>query len=148
MVSNPWREVQADWQADEVFLGSAPSGGSVQIGSFEGKPGISPMELLLLSVAGCTGADIISILHKKKQDLKAMKVTVRGRRAENHPRVFEEIIVRFDVWGELLNENAIAHAIRLSSEKYCSVLNTLNQRTVIRTEYFVHCEAEAKPEQV
>ena len=115
-----WREVVAEWQEDEIFLGKNLKGGEVQMGSLENKPGISPMEMLLLGVAGCTGMDIVSILKKKRQDLKDFKVEVRGFRRDTYPMIYTEIQVTYLLWGEDIDPAAVERAIRLSEDKYCS----------------------------
>ena len=53
--------------------------------------GASPMELLLVSVAGCTALDVVSILQKKRQSLTSFQVRIEGERAEEHPRVLSLI---------------------------------------------------------
>ena len=82
-MDNPWREIEANWQGESVFIGTNPRGGTVQMGNREGSPGISPMELLLVGVAGCTGMDVASILAKKRQHLVELKVKVRGRMVDD-----------------------------------------------------------------
>ncbi len=77
------------------------------------------MELLLVSLAGCTGMDVISILRKKRQQVTAYEVHVEGIRAEDHPRVFVEITVEHIVTGHHLQPEAVARAIQLSEGRYC-----------------------------
>ena len=81
--------------------------------------GFRPMELLLVGLAGCTGMDVISILRKKRQDVTAYEVQVRGVRAEDHPMVFVEITVEHIVTGHAVQPEAVARAIHLSEERYC-----------------------------
>lgn len=117
----PWKEIVAEWKAEDAFIGTNPAGAEIQIGTLDGKPGIGPMEMLLFGLAGCTGMDIISILRKQKQPLQAFKVRVRASRAETYPMVYTEIQVEYLLWGEGLSERAVVQAIQLSEEKYCSV---------------------------
>jgi putative redox protein len=81
--------------------------------------GFRPMELLLVGLAGCTGMDVISILHKKRQDVTAYEVNVTGIRAEEHPMVFVEITVEHIITGHQVQPEAVARAIHLSEEHYC-----------------------------
>jgi putative redox protein len=81
--------------------------------------GFRPMELLLVGLAGCTGMDVISILHKKRQDVTAYEIQVEGIRAESHPMVFVEITVEHIITGHQLQPEAVARAIQLSEERYC-----------------------------
>ena len=81
--------------------------------------GFRPIEMLLVGLAGCTGMDVISILRKKRQDVTAYQVQVRGVRAETHPMVFVEITVEHIVTGHAVQPEAVARAIQLSEERYC-----------------------------
>lgn len=83
--------------------------------------GFRPMELLLVGLAGCTGMDVISILHKKRQDITSYDIRVHGVRADEHPRIFTEITVEHIVTGRHVDPAAVAHAIELSEAKYCGV---------------------------
>jgi len=145
-MSDDWREVVAEWQGDDTFIGRNQKGGAVQIGSTDGKPGVGPMEMLLLGVAGCTGMDITSILRKKQQDLQGFKVVVRGLRAETHPRVYTDIDITYLLWGENLDPKALERAIQLSEEKYCSASAMLRAVARVRSSYRILAPGE--PEQV
>ena len=136
-MSDDWREVSAEWQGELGFIGANQTGGTVQMGSVAGKPGASPMELLLLSLAGCTGMDVASILVKMRQNLVDMKISVRGKRAEDHPKIYTEIEVLFDLWGDL-DPKAVENAIELSEYKYCSVSAMLNSVAQIHTRFTIH----------
>src|SRR6266699_2550748 len=81
--------------------------------------GFRPMELLLIGLAGCTGMDVISILHKKREPVTGYAVHVVGVRAEDHPMVFVEIDVVHIVTGHHIQSEAVARAIQLSEERYC-----------------------------
>jgi putative redox protein len=143
MMSEDWREVQAEWLGDYAFRGSNAAGGSLQMGTYEGKPGVSPMELLLLGVAGCTGVDVVSILTKKCKDLKDIKVSVRARRADEHPKIWNEIEVTYHLWGADLDEKSVEQAIQLSEEKYCSASAMLSASAKMRSTYVIHTDDES-----
>ena len=121
-MSENWREVYAQWKGGDgdAFIGHTQKGGTVQIGTVDGKPGMGPMEMLLLGVAGCTGIDITSILRKQKQPLRDFRVVVRGLKATTYPMVYTEIEVTYLLWGEGINPKFVEQAIKLSEEKYCS----------------------------
>lgn len=102
-----------------------------------GGSGVSPMEMLLLSLAGCTGIDIVSILKKKRQPLHDFRVRVRGKRAPTHPRRYTDIEVEYIVWGEGIEPKAVEQAIALSKEIYCSVSAMLSPTAKITTTYRV-----------
>lgn len=137
-MGDDWREVSADWQGGLGFIGLNRSGGTAQMGMVDGKPGVSPMELLLLSLAGCTGMDVASILEKMRQKLVNFKITVRGKRAEEHPKIFTEIEVLYELWGDNLDPKAVENAIELSEFKYCSVSAMLGAAASIHTRYLIH----------
>lgn len=104
--------------------------------------GASPMELVLLALASCTGMDVIGILRKKRQDVTGYEIHVRGVRAEQHPMVYTTIYVEHVVTGRNVDPAAVARAVELSETKYCSVSNMLNRAARIETSYRV-VEAEA-----
>ncbi|MBM3145674.1 MAG: OsmC family protein [Chloroflexi bacterium] len=134
-MSANWKEVVADWQGGTSFIGKNAPGGSVQIGEVDGKPGIGPMELVLVGLAGCTGYDVASILEKKRQPLQDLKIKVRGKRVDAYPMVYDQIEVEYLFWGEGLSEKAVEQAIQLSEEKYCSVSAMLSKTAEIKSAY-------------
>lgn len=87
--------------------------------------GLRPTELLLIGLGGCSGMDVVSILKKKKQDLRGLDINIKGNRAQEHPKKFTDIEIEFVVTGHDLSEDAVRRAIDLSMEKYCSVKATL-----------------------
>lgn len=137
-MTDEWKEVIAEWIGDTAFSGRIPAGGSVQMGAFQGQPGISPMEMLLLGIAGCTGVDVVSILEKKRQRIERFEVKVRGKRAETHPRVYTAIEVSYHLWGDHIDPWAIEQAIQLSEDKYCSASAMLSAVAKISSRYFLH----------
>ncbi len=141
-MGSDWKEVVAQWYGETTFIGQNETGGSVQMGTLDNQPGVSPMEMLLLGVAGCTGIDVVSIMQKKRQALARFEVRVRGKRADVYPKVYTEIEVSYHFWGDTLNVNAIEQAIQLSEEKYCSVSAMLRAVAQIRSEYEIHSLVE------
>lgn len=128
-----WKEVEAVWQEGLVFSGENHKGdGLVMSGSGNG---FSPMELLLLGLAGCTGVDVASILQKKRQNFSKLIVKVRGLRRNEIPRIFTDIKVEYIVISDSIDPKAVEQAIRLSEEKYCSASIMLGQSAVIHSSY-------------
>lgn len=119
-MADDWKEVLVDWVNEGHFIGKNDAGGTVHIGSYDGNPGVAPMEMLLLGVAGCTGVDVINILNKKRQKPERFRVCVRGKRADQHPKVYTEIEIIYLVWGKELKPKDLEDAIHLSKDKYCS----------------------------
>jgi putative redox protein len=130
-----WTEVVADWQGNQGFVGSNSDGGAIQINEMNGKPGVKPMELLLLGLAGCTGIDIVDILSKKRKHFEKFEVRVRGTRSQEYPKVYKEIEVIYRLWGQDVPARDLEQAIRLSEEKYCSAHAMLEAVAEIRSSY-------------
>ena len=93
------------------------------------------MELVLASLAGCTGSDVVNILKKAQQPLQDLKISVRGKRAQEHPRVYTDIQIEFQFLGKGLDPQIIEKAIKLSEEKYCSVSAMLRETAKISFSY-------------
>ena len=130
------------------FTAESGSGHSVTLdadrgGGGGGNLGFRPMELLLVGLAGCTGMDVISILRKKRQDVTAYVVQVRGVRAEEHPMVFVEITVEHIVTGHAVQPEAVARAIHLSEERYCGAGAMLGKVAHLTHTYRIVEAAEA-----
>jgi len=124
------------YAGDEFFIGTPPSG-HAQIIDTKGdrKAAATPVEMLLVAVAACTAADVISILLKKRQDVTDYHVEITGERAEDHPRKFLRFHVNHIVQGRNVLERALADAIELSDTKYCSVAATVRPTAEITTSY-------------
>jgi len=86
---------------------------------------ITPMKLLLLSVASCTAMDVVHILKKMKEDVKEVQVEIDGKRREEYPRIYERIEIRYRMRGDV-NEERARRAIELSLSKYCSASNQVS----------------------
>lgn len=124
------------YAGDELFVGTSPSGVSVAIDvKRDRKSAPTPMEMLLISVAACTAADVASIMGKKRQDVREYLVEVTGARDEEHPRKFTAFHVHHIVRGRNVSEQALSHAIELSDQKYCSVAATVRPTAEITTSY-------------
>lgn len=81
--------------------------------------------------------DVVSILKKKKQDVRSLEITINATKAETHPKRFTEIVIEFVVTGKGVSEEAVKRAVELSMEKYCSVKATLEGAAKIEHRYRV-----------
>lgn len=100
--------------------------------------GASPMELVLMGVAGCSGIDIISILKKQRQEITSFKAEVEGLRVQvDEAKPFKEIIVVFFLEGKIDAEKA-KRAAELSFDKYCSVSKTMEPTATINYKVVVN----------
>ncbi|MBO8170479.1 MAG: OsmC family protein [Bacillaceae bacterium] len=117
------------WKGKMRFEAEGPSGhtlimdASPDIGGENTGP--RPMEILLHSVAGCSGIDIIMMLKKMRLDVEHFSMELDGKRADDHPRRFTDIHIVYKFEGDL-PPNKVERAVRLSVEKYCSVSKSLN----------------------
>ena len=89
--------------------------------------GSSPMELVLMAIAGCSGMHMTTILEKMQITYDRFEMSVVGERASEHPRIFTDIELTYKFWGSNLPDEKIQRAIQLSMEKYCSVANMIDK---------------------
>jgi putative redox protein len=121
------------WQGDMAFSGMTPSGhelrmdGAKEIGGQNSGP--RPTELLLYSLAGCTGIDIVMILKKMRLEITGFAMEVEGTRADTEPKKFTDFHIHYSLEGDLPEEKVV-RAIQLSKDKYCSVSHSLSANIV------------------
>ena len=110
-----------------VTDGAKKSGGA--------ESGYKPVELLLYSMAGCTGVDVIKILEKMRQNVTGLEIEVKGEQPDSFPKPFKRIEVKYIFRGNGLDRSKIEQAIKLSDEKYCSVSQTVKGIAKIVSTY-------------
>jgi len=121
---------------NELFSGRTPSGHVVVIDTDrERNSASSPMELLLVALGSCTGVDVVSILKKKREEVTAYSIEVRGQRRAEHPRSYQRMELHHIVTGRNVSERSVAQAIELSEQKYCSVAATLRPTAEIVSSF-------------
>ena len=113
-------------RADRTVVMNAPHEGG-------GPTGISPAENLLAALGGCTAWDVVEILYKKRQPFESVEVLIDGQQAESAPWPYTSIRVTYVVRGRGLDPTAVEKAVRLSSERYCSVIATVRGVADIET---------------
>ncbi|MEX2467642.1 MAG: OsmC family protein [Gemmatimonadota bacterium] len=121
------RQVRLRWSGhDLVFHGGADDGPQITVDGGS-KEGPAPMQLLLLSVAGCMGIDIKMILEKSRVPLEQIDIEAIGERAEDAPRRYLKIEFVCHVGGPTpADADKVRRAVELSRDKYCSVLHSLD----------------------
>jgi putative redox protein len=102
-----------------------------------------PMEMLLAGAGGCTAFDIVMILQKGRHAVQGCTVRVEAERAASDPKVFTRIHFHFRVSGRQLKPEAVARAIDLSKDKYCSASIMLGKTAEI-THAFEIVESDAE----
>ena len=132
-------EVKVKYVDGLQFVGEAESGHALVM---DGDPvyggnntAVRPTELLLVGLGGCSGMDVVSVLKKKKQDVRGLEINIKGKRAEEHPKKFTDIDIEFVVTGRSISEEAVKRAVNLSMEKYCSVKATIEGCATITFSY-------------
>ena len=125
---------------DYLFECSNAAGNKVLLDntSQEGAKGVSPMESVLMAVAGCSGIDVVSILKKQRQEITNFSAEVEGERVQiDEAKPFKKIIVKFFLEGNI-DSNKAKKAAQLSFEKYCSVSKTLEPKVEVTYEVSVN----------
>jgi putative redox protein len=133
-------EARVTWVEDRRFVGRASSEHGIVVDASSDKLGCSPMELVLVGLAGCTAYDVISILQKKRQTVDGLTVEVKGERAETPPRVYTALHIEYVVRGRDVSAKALQSAISLSKDRYCSVSAMLEGTAKIITSYRIEEE--------
>ena len=130
------------WDHGMTFSGTADTGFSVPLGSSPSvggeNDGFRPMELMAVSLAGCTAMDVISILSKKRQDVTGYEVKVHADQADAHPHVFTQSVITYELTGHAIDEAALVRAIQLSAERYCPAQGMLAQVMPIELVYEIY----------
>lgn len=117
---------QLNWTDGMQFIARAGNGPAVILDSSDGGSGASPMELVLIGVAGCTAIDVIMIMQKKRADIVDFEVNISGERADEHPKRYTNIHIEYVLHGRDIKPNAVEQAIELSEKKYCGASASLN----------------------
>lgn len=116
-----------------VAMDGAPDAQRPELGGANVAP--RPMELLLAGTGGCTAYDVVLILRRGRHDVRGCQVQLKAERAETDPKVFTRIHMHFVVQGRGIPEAAVARAIELSHEKYCSASIMLGKTAEITTSF-------------
>lgn len=130
---------KVDWIEQMKFVGFGEHNAGVIMDALpeEGgeSTGVRPTELLLISLAGCTAMDVISILAKQKQSVTKFSIEIEGDRRDSFPKYFTDIRVTYRIEGKNINEAYVKRAIKLSEEKYCSVRATFENPPRMSSSY-------------
>lgn len=130
------------------FMGETPEGMRTMVDNEKtARTGPSPMQLVLHAVAGCAAVDIVSMIGKRRLEIKEYRVEVTGERPDAVPAPFERIVTRhvFNVPG--LDEATARRFVELATYKYCSVGSSLKAETVVEVELLHDLAPTAKAAQ-
>ena len=131
-------KARVKWVQDRMFLGESGSGHTIVM---DGAPdaggrnmGVRPMETVLIGMGGCTAFDVVHILEKSREAIEDCVADITAERAEEDPKVFTKIHVKFTVSGKNLNPEKVERAVHLTAEKYCSASIMLAKTAAITHE--------------
>jgi putative redox protein len=127
-------EVDLAWEGDLRFRGQA--GSAAVVVDSDGSAGPSPVQSLVLALAGCMSVDLVHILERGRQPLRALAAHARAERSDEDPHRLLRVDLRFTVTGDIPADK-VERAIALSREKYCSVWHSLRPDIDFRTSFEV-----------
>ena len=140
-------QATVQWVGEAAFEGTAGSGHGVRMDGppeFGGRDsGVRPMEMLLLGLGGCSAFDVVHILQRGRHPVSDCRVDVTAERSDTPPKVFTRIHLHFRVAGDGLREAAVARAVELSAEKYCSASIMLAKAAEVSHDYAIEAAPDA-----
>ncbi len=110
--------VVTQWQKDLTFIGTNEKGHHIEMDG--NGNAVTPMEMILMAVGGCSSIDVVMILEKARQDISDCQCELKAERAETDPKVFKKIHAHYKIYGNNVKESHAKRACELSMEKYCS----------------------------
>ncbi len=129
------------WKENMVFESDNPSGETLFMDApdegIENK-GLRPKALMLSSLAGCSGLDVVSLLKKMRAEVDDFKMVVHGELTEEHPRYYHKVVIAYHFYGNDLQEDKINKAVKLSVDQYCGVMEMFRQFAKVSTEVYLH----------
>jgi putative redox protein len=132
-------KAKVTWSKGLTFEGEADTGFKLPLGASPSvggdDDGFRPMELIAIGVIGCTAMDVISILQKKRQDITEFRVDLEASRAEEHPKVFTDMKIKYHIKGHDVDPTAVERAMELSETKYCPAQAMFNDILPIDLDY-------------
>ncbi|MDR3691680.1 MAG: OsmC family protein [Fimbriimonas sp.] len=135
--------MKVEWKGQRVFEATPPSGNRFLMDAYPESGGQNmgptPLEAFLTSGAACSAMDVLQILEKKRQKVTSYRVEIEGIRAEDgpYPRPFTSLVFRHIIEGENLDPAAVDQAVKLSDEKYCTVIATLRATPKVTSEFVI-----------
>jgi putative redox protein len=136
-------EARVTWVNEMQFVAETGSGHAIVLESGKEAKAPSPMEMLLVGLAGCTAVDVVHILKRMRQPVTDVQVNVKGVRADQHPKVYTHIEVEYVVTGRALSEEKVRRAVEMSETTYCSASIMLGKTATITSSIRI-LETDAK----
>jgi putative redox protein len=134
--------VRVRYSGNRQFVGWDAQGHGLVMDAPAGSKGEStgprPIELVLYGLAGCTAMDVVSVLEKKRMPARHLEIVVSGvQREDGYPHYYETVDMHYIVAGEGITPEAVARAIELSEDKYCSVKGMFGPQVKVTTSFEV-----------
>ncbi len=135
--------INIEWKGKRVFEATPPTGNKFTMDAYPESGGQdlgpTPLEAFLAAGAACSAMDVVQILEKKRQNITSYRLEVDGERHDdgNYPKPYVSLTFKHIIEGKNLDENAVAQAVKLSDEKYCTVIATFRASPVIHSVFEV-----------
>jgi putative redox protein len=130
-------EIKIQWLGNMLFNADT-LGGSFKIDAAEESGGqglgVRPKALMLTSLAGCSGMDIVSLLKKMRAEVANIEINVTGELTEEPPKIYNKVHVEYFFYGSDFQKDKIEKAVALSAEKYCGVMEMFRQFAEVTSE--------------
>lgn len=117
-------KIEMTWK-DNMLFESVHDDGKIMVDApqnGEEPRGMRPKALMLTSLAGCSGLDIVSLLKKMRAEVEDFKISVDANLTEEHPKIYDKVTVVYSFYGKDFKKDKIEKAVNLSVEKYCGVM--------------------------
>lgn len=137
-------DTQVTWVDGMQFVAESAGHAIVVDGApgFGRDSGMPPMRLLLLGAAGCSAMDVVHILkNRMRKPLTGLRVQVNSEQAEEHPKVYTRIELKYLIRGRGLKEKDVRKAIELSNTRFCSAAIMLGETAEIVTDFEIEDDA-------
>ncbi|WP_166387059.1 MULTISPECIES: OsmC family protein [unclassified Polaribacter] len=134
--------VKTTWKENMQFESDNPSGLNLTMDAGEesggeGK-GYRPKALMLASLAGCSGLDVVSLLAKMRAEVADFKIDITAELTEEHPKFYKKVKVDYHFTDTDLKPEKIQKAVNLSVTKYCGVMEMFRQFAEVEIEIHLH----------
>ena len=130
------------WKENMILESDNPHGNHVLMeteSNFGGtNTGLNPKALMLSSIGGCTGLDVLSLFKKMRVEVDDIKIIVNGELTDEHPKYYNKVSIDYHFTGTDLNEAKINKAVDLSVERYCGVIEMFRQFAEVKTNIHFH----------
>ena len=130
-------EIKTQWKGGLLFNADS-MGGSFNIDAAEEvggtNNGLRPKALMLSSLAGCSGIDVVSLLKKMRAEVKGLEIDVSAELTEEHPKYYHKVHIEYRFYDKEFKKDKIEKAVQLSIDKYCGVMEMFRKFAEVTTE--------------